>query len=192
MLRRAALLLIAGLLIAGLLLAGCGKERQPAPDLLVVSAPSGESQRVLRDAGMRFKTPLNWEFKEAKLPRAFTLASGRAAITGWAYERDEPLPKTGPALDDARARLLERVAYRNKTYKPTGSRVTRIDGNPAIVVEGEQTLFGQLLKTRSAHIYAGNTEYAIDALGPPDSFATVQDGVLEPLLRSLRVTGVKG
>jgi len=180
---------LAPLLIAAALLAGCGKERQPPPDLLTVRAPSGTEQRNVQGAGMRFATPLNWEFKTAELPRAFTLSSGRASVAGWAYRRVEPLPRTAREIEDARKRLLERIAFRNNTFKPTGSRAMRIGGRPAVVVEGQQTLYGQSLRTRSVHVFADRTEYVIDALGPAASFPTVQDGVLEPLLRSLRLSG---
>ncbi|MBA3302219.1 MAG: hypothetical protein H0T15_10190 [Thermoleophilaceae bacterium] len=182
---------LAPLLIAAALLAGCGMERQPASDQLTVRAPSGTAPHVLRSAGMRFDTPANWDFGTAKRPRAFTLGSGRATITGWAYRRKEPLPLTGPELADARKRLLERIAYRNNTFKPSGSRTTRIAGHPAVVVEGVQTIYGQSLRTRSAHVFADRTEYVIDALGPAESFPTVEGEVLEPLLRSLKVSGAK-
>ncbi|MBA3301974.1 MAG: hypothetical protein H0T15_08920 [Thermoleophilaceae bacterium] len=182
---------LAPLLIAAALLAGCGKERQPPPDLLTVRAPSGTAKHVLRSPGMRFTTPANWDFGVARRPRAFTLASGLASITGYAYRRKEPLPLTGPELADARKRLLERIAYRNKTFKPGGSRTTRIGGHPAVVVEGVQTIYGQSLRTRSVHVFADSTEYVIDALGPAASFPTVQSEVLAPLLRSLKVSGAK-
>jgi hypothetical protein len=66
----------------------------------------------------------------------------------------------------------------------TGSRITTVQGSPAIDLRGTQQILGKRVVTRSVHIFRAG-EYVIEALAPAQDFALTDKRVLDPLLRSL-------
>jgi len=74
---------------------------------------------------------------------------------------------------------------RNPTFKLSSSDVTKVHGWPAIELRGTQTILGRRIETHSVHLFRGG-EYVFEALAPPGDFATADQQVLAPLLRSLR------
>jgi hypothetical protein len=115
----------------------------------------------------------------------FRIASGQADVSGWAYPRTEKLPATHAELEAARDALVAHAKTRNGTFKLDSSRITKVQGWPAIDLLGTQEILGRMVRTRSVHIYRAG-EYVIEALAPPAQFDTTNRKVLEPLLRSLR------
>jgi hypothetical protein len=81
--------------------------------------------------------------------------------------------------------LVQRAQQRNRSFKLSASRITRIQGAPAIELRGTQRIFGRVISTRSVHIYRGFGEYVFEALAPARDFAVADRHVLDPLLRSL-------
>ena len=48
--------------------------------------------------------------------------------------------------------------------------MTEVAGAPAIDVDGEQVLSRRDLRTRSVHVFDGETEYVIEAIAPPADY----------------------
>jgi hypothetical protein len=183
---RAALLLLACIS----LLAACGEEPDDPPPVFDVKAPRGERTAEFPRAGMTLTRPRNWRLRRRDAPGVFELVSGEAIIAGWAYRREEPLPETDADLEAAKDRLLDAIEERNPEYEIREAVLTDIAGAPAIDIEGEQVLSKRMLRTRSVHVFDGETEYVIEAIAPPADYALVEEKVMTPLLDSLEVEGV--
>lgn len=172
------------------LLAACGEEPDDPPPVFEVKAPRGERTEDFPAAGMTLTRPANWRLRRRDAPGVFELVSGEAVIAGWAYPREEPLPQTDAELEAARRRLLEQIETRDPDYRLlSGFSVGEVAGAPAIDISGEQVISKRELRTRSVHIYAGETEYVIESIAPSPDHALVERRVLDPLLESLEVSG---
>jgi hypothetical protein len=134
--------------------------------------------------GLRFRAPRNWVKRIRQNPGIFRIASGGADVSGWAYPRVEKLPHTRAELATARDALVARAKQRNASFRVTSSRITTVQGSPAIEVRGTQEILGKPVVTRSVHIFRAG-EYVIEALAPAHDFALTDKRVLDPLLRSL-------
>jgi hypothetical protein len=166
-------------------LAGCGTKPLSAPDPLAIREPGRPVE--LRDprTGLRFEAPRNWVKRIRQNPGIFRIASGGADVSGWAYPRTEKLPATDAELASARDGLVALAKQRNRSFTLAQSRITTIQGSPAIELRGTQKILGKEITTRSLHIFRAG-EYVIEALAPAKDFKLTNDRVLEPLLRSLR------
>jgi len=182
---RAALLL----LVCLPLLAACGEEPDDPPAVFKVKAPRGEKVEEFPEAGMTLTRPKNWRLRRRDAPGVFELASGEAIVAGWAYRRDEPLPDTDADMEAAKDRLVDAIHERDSDYRVRSAVITEIAGTRAIDVEGEQVLSRRALRTRSVHLFLGDVEYVVEAIGPPADFALVEERVMTPLLDSLEVSG---
>jgi hypothetical protein len=184
--RRAACVLLALAALA----AGCGNERQPAADPTAVAAPAGAETVRFRNAGVSFDAPRNWELREREAPQVFSLSSGAAFVTGFAYPRSEPLPDTDAELAAAERRLVRQVRERDEDFDLARARTIEVAGARAIELRGTQTLSNRRLATRSVHVFEGSVEYVFEAIAPPGAaFARTDREVLAPLLRSLELSG---
>jgi hypothetical protein len=156
----------------------------PAPDPLRVREP-GRSV-TLRDprTGLRFQAPANWVKRIRQNPGIFRIGSGGADVSGWAYPRAETLPQTRAQLASARDALVALAKQRNASFRLTSSRITTVQGSPAIELRGTQQILGKPVVTHSVHIFHGG-EYVIEALAPARDFALTDKRVFDPLLRSL-------
>jgi hypothetical protein len=170
---------------AAVLATGCGTQPLKPPDPLQVRQPGRSVQ--LRDprTGLRFNAPLNWVKRIRANPGIFRIASGSADVSGWGYPRFQQLPKTRAQLAIARDALVHQAQQRNPTFKLSSSAITKVQGWPAIELRGTQEILGKLVETHSVHVFRAG-EYVFEALAPPPDFATADQKVLEPLLRSLR------
>jgi hypothetical protein len=183
---RLALLL---LLLPACLLSACGKEQEPAPAVFDVKAPKGARKAAFPRVGMTLEHPRNWKLRRRDAPGVFELLSGEAVVAAWAYERDEPLPKTESELDSAKDRLVEAIELRDPEYRLLSAETGEVAGAPAIDVRGEQVISKRRLRVRSVHVFEGETEYVIEAIAPPRDHRLVDTRVLAPLLRSLEIEG---
>ncbi len=134
---------------------------------------------------LRFAVPVNWVKRIRTNPGIVRIASGDAEVSGWAYARTEPLPSTRPQLTAARDALVAAAKRRSPSFVLGSSTITRVKGAPAIELRGTQQIFGKPVRTHSVHIYRGFGEYVFEALAPARDFATADQKVLGPLLRSL-------
>lgn len=175
-------------LLAALLAAGCGEERTRVPDVAHALPPAGFTPFAVPGTGVSFDRPKNWIELDPAPPLAGGVRSRTATVAVWRYPRAEPLPRGRSALDQARARLLDRVRARNPTFAVRTSVVTHLGGARGIELTGRQRIGGFTYDVRSAHLFKARAEVVIDAYAPPADFARVDATVFEPLLRSLRVT----
>ena len=174
------------LLLLPCLLAGCGTQPLPTPDPSVVTPPGRTTE--LRDprSRLRFAVPVDWIKRIRRPPGIVRISSGDADVSGWAYPRTQALPTTPAQLAAARDALVALAKKRNPTFQLSSSDITtRIQGSPTIQVRGTQRLLGQTIVTHSVHVFRGIGEYVFEALAPRRDFATADQKVLEPLLRSL-------
>jgi hypothetical protein len=170
---------------------GCGESRTPPPD--VVHPPrASEATRLIRTttAGVTFRAPDNWRGLAARPPLEGGVTLRTAAAVVWRYPRTEPLPRRGKALAQARDRLVERARLRNPTFALRSSELTRVDGEPAIVLLGSQTTNGATYDVRSTHVFAHGAEVVVDAYALAEDFPTVDREVFTPLLESMTVEPV--
>jgi hypothetical protein len=172
------------------LLAACGEEPDKPPPVFQVKAPRGERTEQFPRAGMTLTRPRNWRLRRRQAPGVFELVSGEAIIAGWAYPREEPLPESDAQLEAAKDRLLDAIEQRDPEYEVREAAVTDVAGAFAIDIEGEQVLSKRALRTRSVHVFDGETEYVIEAIAPPADYPLVEEKVMTPLLDSLEVDGV--
>jgi hypothetical protein len=171
------------------LAAGCGAERAEPVAPGAVAEPAGERALEFRAAGMRLRAPANWRIERRQAPAVFTLRSGTALVSGFAYRREEPLPRSGAELDAAERRLVAQVRERDPAVRGLVAKAARVDGALAIELRAEQTISRRRLRTRSLHVFRGEAEYVVEALAAPDDFALVDERVLDPLLDSLELSG---
>ncbi len=106
-------------------------------------------------------------------------------MSGWAYPRSEKLPQTDAELATAGDRLVALAKQRNPSFSLTSSRLTKVQGSPAIELRGMQEILGKPVTTHSVHIFRGG-EYVLEALAPAKDFVLTDKRVFEPLLRSLK------
>ena len=165
--------------------AGCGTAPLAPPDPSAVRTPGRSAE--LRDprTRLRFAVPINWTKRFRHNPGIVRISSGDAEVSGWAYPRSEPLPRTRRQLQAALRALVQLAKQRNPSFDLSASRITRVDGAPAIELRGTQRIFGRVISTRSVHIYRGPGEYVFEALAPARDFGVADRQVLAPLLRSL-------
>lgn len=177
------------LLACAAAVAGCGNERPEVPGLTDVARPTGAQPVEFERAGVAFVAPTNWFLQDRQEPAVFTMQSGNAFVTGFAYRREEDLPRTDSDLADAERRLRAEVEDRDPGFAFRSSRTRQVDGAPAVELRGTQTIANRRLETRSVHVYKGSVEYVFEALAPADSFELASGGVLRRLLDSVELTG---
>ncbi len=174
-------------LCAALLSAGCGNARTPAPDVMTPGPPLGSNTERFDEAGLGFEAPAGWTLRPGAPPLIATLATGRASISIFRYPRDVPLPTTRATLDAAVEALVGAARTRDPTFVELKRDRLRVDGRPAVVVRGTETVAGQPRTVRSTHIYAFRGELVVDAIAPAPDFKRVDAETFRPLLRSFRL-----
>jgi len=172
---------------SALLGVACGNDRSPAPDVMTPGPPLGSNTQRFDAAGIGFEAPAGWSLRPGAPPLVATLATGRASISIFRYPRDVPLPKTRASLDAAVEALVGAARTRDPTFAELKRDRLRVDGRPAVVVRGTETVDGQPRTVRSTHVYAFGGELVVDAIGPAADFKRVDAEVFRPLVRSLRL-----
>lgn len=175
-----------------LLLAGCGNDRTPAPDVATPGPRLGVTPGRDDEAGIRFAVPAGWTLTPGAAPLVAAIAAGRATVSIFRYPRSEPLPRTRAELDAAAEALAGAARQRDPSFTEVERRRRRVDGRPAVVLRGTQTVAGQPRTVRSTHVYAFGGEVVVDAIAPARDFARVDAEVFRPLTRSLRVARPAG
>ncbi|MCW3011278.1 MAG: hypothetical protein JWO90_1682 [Solirubrobacterales bacterium] len=175
---------LAALLVTPLL-AGCGNDPTPPPDVVTPGPPLGANPQAFPAAGVAFTAPAGWDLRTGEAPLVASVATGRAAITVFRYPRTEPLPGTPDELDAAAEALVGAAKQRDPGFVELKRDRVRVDGRPAVVLRGTETIDGQPRTVRSTHVYAFDGEVVIDALAPAADFKRVDAEVFRPLVRSL-------
>lgn len=167
-------------------LAGCGTERVQPVDPLAVKEPKDWLRATEQRTGISIEVPRSWQRDFRPSPGLFRIVSGAAQVSGWAYDRTEPLPEDDAAIAEAQDALVEEAKRRNPTLKVDSVRPRDVAGAPGIELVGSQRIEGAIIRTRSVHFFHDGKEFVIEALGPPEVFPKADRIVLERLLGSLR------
>jgi hypothetical protein len=182
--------LAAWALAASLLLAsGCGNDRVESGSLFDPEPGKVNQGLSYPDAGLKMNVPKEFDVKASTAPQLFRASLDASFISGFAYRRKEQLPKSREDLVAARRRLVDAAKKRDKAFRLTSSRLTRVDGAPAIELLGDQTIFRGRLRLRSLHVYKGNAEYVIELVAPVAAFAKLERSSFPGIRKSLKVTG---
>jgi hypothetical protein len=171
-------------LAAAAALAGCGNARTPPPNIDHAVDPTGERSYEIKDTGISFTAPVNWQPVAPIGSLVGGLRSKTATVAVWRYAREEPLPAGQQELADARQRLIERVKLQNPTLDLRRRKLRR----HGIELVGTQTIAGVPVGIRSVHVFRAGAEVVVDAYAPPADFDRVDETVFRPLLRTLKVT----
>ena len=174
-------------LCSALLLAGCGNDRSPPPDVTTPGPPLGSNPLAYPAAGLRLSAPAGWDVRAGQPPLIATIATGRATVALFRYERPEPLPDTPAKLDAAADALVGAAKQRDPSFTELKRARLRVDGRPAVVVRGTETVAGLPRTVRSTHVYAFGGELVIDATAPEADFKRVDAEVFRTLVRSIRL-----
>lgn len=180
-------------LAAATFVAGCGNDRSLPPDVMTPGPPLGSNPVSYDAAGLDFQAPAGWTVQPGEPPLVVTITTGRAAITIFRFPRpDVPLPKTPAALDAAAEALAGAARIRDPTFVELKRARLRVDGRPAVVLRGTETIDGQPRTVRSTHVYAFGGEIVVDAIAPAAAFKRVDAETFRALVRSLRIRKPRG
>jgi hypothetical protein len=174
------------LVLAGV--SGCGNERiEPRSPEIDPSQPS----RTVRypAAGLTVDLPRGFGVRRTPRPGVFRATLGESFVSAFAYRRAEQLPRDDEELDTARGRLERTIKARSKDYRLRSARSTRVAGARAVEVVGDQTLSSRRLRTRSLHVFKGETEYVIELAAPTRAFPRVDRAVTPRVKRTLKLRG---
>jgi hypothetical protein len=172
------------LIATAAVLAGCGNARTPPPDIDHAVDPTVPKEIKIRDTGIAFTAPANWQAVPAVGSLVGGVKSKTATVAVWRYPREEPLPKGEAELAEARRRLIEHVSDQDPTLDLRRRKLRK----HGIELVGTQTIAGVPVGIRSVHVFHNGAEVVVDAYAPPEDFDRVDESVFRPLIRSLRVT----
>ncbi len=179
---------LAAAVIATSAAVGCGNERPAPPDLARPADPRGFERFRSPNGDVSAPEPAYWAVSQGVAPAVVTYSSGHAALTIWAYPR-VAVPKTDADLKVAKGLLLGSLRNRAKSLKLTSRRSTKVDGNPAIELEGRGKIARHPVRIRSVHVYKGKGEYVVDAYADPAEFPGANRKVFATVIEGLRVGG---
>lgn len=180
-------------LLIVLLVAGCGKERQPSPDVRTPGPVYGSETVRYPEAGLTFpQAPAGWSRSLAAAPAIVTIATGEATIGIFRYPRTEILPTSAKQLDAAATALVEAAKARDPTFTEIKRGRLKVDGQPAVQIRGTETIAGQARTVRTTHIYAFGGEIVVDAYAPEKDFRRVDTQAFRPLVASMKITAPTG
>ncbi|MHB8692376.1 MAG: hypothetical protein ACYDHH_14140 [Solirubrobacteraceae bacterium] len=193
--RRAAML--APVLAATLSLAACGNS-QTRPLSVDKTYPPGKFMPFgLTRYGIGFFRPANWGVL-SNLVRGQVIAiiaSGKSVIAVSQYPRTQPPPVGSAALDQARRALLGAIRAKQPTFRLLASTTLTLGGQPAVEVDGVETIDRQRRRVRSTHMFLPGREVVLDEYAPPAIFDQVNGDVFGRVADSLRLlpkTGTTG
>lgn len=168
-----------------LLLAGCGESRAPIPNVNLPAAPRSYVRLSFPRIGVSFYAPKNWTRLNG--PRFAVIASASAVISLRAYPSSGAAPAAASALAGARGRLIAAARNRDRTLRLIRSKLTRIDGVNAIVLDAMETIAGARRRVRSLHLLTPGGEIVIEEYAPLALFHVADHYVFSPLNHSLRL-----
>lgn len=172
-------------LAAAAALAGCGDARTRPPDLVAPARVPGYARVSLPSAGIRLRrSPSSWRVAAGQPPLVATISSGDGEVAIWRYQRVQPLPATPVATRAALAALLAAVRARDPAIRVLRTKVSSVDGHPALVLIADETIDGSPRETRSTHVFAYGAEVVFDAYAPVADFAAADRAVFLPMVHS--------
>ena len=168
---------------------GCGNERAGSAN--VFDAPGEEGSQRLRypAAGLAMVLPKAYVVNRAEPPQVFRASLEDAFVSSFAYRREEQLPTTTDQLRTARNRLVDAAKKRDRSFRLSSSKLTRVAGAPAIELLGEQMISMGRLRLRSLHVYKGSAEYVVELGAPVSDFRRLDRSTFPGVRRTLKLTG---
>lgn len=149
------------------------------------AAPRSYVRLSLRDIGVSFYAPKNWT--RVNGPRFDAIASASAGITLRTYRSGTSTASTVPSLVGARGRLIAAARSRDRTLQLIRSKLTRVGGVNAVVLDALESLAGARRRVRSLHLFTGGKEIVIEEYAPLALFRIADHYVFSPLNHSLRL-----
>jgi hypothetical protein len=171
-----------------LLAAGCGAERPSLPSA-EIPAKAATTELSYPRFGIAFEVPQATQVQTTPRPEVARVSFDQAFVAVYAYRREEQLPRDEVELSEARRRLVEEVRRRDERFELVSSRLTRVDGAPAVELVGDQTITRARLRTRSLHVYKGEVEYVFDMAAPVGRFRHFDSRFFDVAARSLTLRG---
>ena len=170
------------------LLAGCGESRAPLPNAYVPASPRslhGFAHLSFPAIGVSFYAPREW----ARLYRSQSvlIASGSAVISFRRYASSV----SSSALAPARGRLIAAARERDPALQLIRSKVARVAGVNAIVLDAMETIGGERRRVRSLHLFTPGAEIVIEEYAPPALFGVVDHYVFSPLDHTLKLLSAR-
>jgi hypothetical protein len=165
--------------------AGCGNERGTPPDLDALGK-AGATTEYVNPGVVSFSYPVTWFAAGATPPRFAQLSSGGALASVYAYPRTD-LGTDPASVAAARGRLIKSLERRDPGFLVSSSKVTNVDGSPAVEIRGRGTIAGEPMKIRSVHVYRPGVEWLIDAYARPAQFAEANRVAFDPMLASIKL-----
>lgn len=164
--------------------AGCGYSRTPVPSVV---APAGFDGESFPRVGIDVFVARGWTESVSALPLAATISSGPAVIALWRYPRSAPPPSDPAALAATRHALVSTARARDPGLRLIRTKLTRIRGAPAVVLDAFEQINGHRRRVRSLHIYVQGGEIVIDEYAPPSQFHAVDHEVFSPVIHAIRL-----
>ena len=177
--------MLAAIAATALLAAGCGNERGTPLDLDALGK-AGTTKEFVNPGVVRFRHPATWFVAGATPPRYAQLSSGGALASVYAYPRTD-LGTDPASVEAARARLIKSLEGRDPGFLVESARITEVDGSPAVEIRGRGAIAGELVRTRSVHVYRPGVEWLIDAYARPAQFPEADRVAFEPMLTSIKL-----
>jgi hypothetical protein len=179
---------LAALMPLLLLLGGCGNERREPPDLEAVGGGGSYERFTSAGGAVSFRYPASWVAADAAEPQVAQVTTGGALAAIFAYPRTDL--RTDPAgVRAQRKRLIESLRRRAPGFLVLDTRLTRVDGAPAVEIRGRGEVGGRPVETRAVHVFEDAVEYVVDAYARPDAFEKANRVGFAPLLASLELSG---
>lgn len=168
------------------LASGCGSSSSSSG----AAAPAAPRPTVFHGQGIAFTAPAGWMLRRGTGHLVATVRSGEGTVAIWRFPRGQALPATTPELQAARDALVGALTRHDDAFEALATAPTEIGGRPAVQIRAHETIAGVVRTVRSSHIYAGGSEYVVDAYADDDAhFRDVDARWFHPLLRSITVQG---
>ena len=185
--RRAAAL--APALVVALALSACGSSPTRPLSVYRTYPPSGFKPFGLSKYGVGFVVPSNWAPRPDLVhpPVVAIIASGQAVISVSTYARTVPPPSGTTDLQQARTALLTAVKTRQPEFRLITAQTTSVGGEPAVVLDGIESIDGQRRHVSSTHLYLPTSEVVLEEYAPTWEFARIDREVFAKVSSSLRL-----
>jgi hypothetical protein len=136
--------------------------------------------------------PGGWPVIAQRAPLVTLVTSGDAVIALWRYPRPQAPPASAAALSAARDSLFAAVRARQGSVRVISSRLTRIDGAPAIEFNALESIAGRRRQVFSTHVFTAGGEVVLEEYAPPRTFLSLRRPLFARVRSSLAVIGVRG
>jgi hypothetical protein len=171
-------------LAAAVLLPGCGNERATVPEVEQPDRPAAYETYTSPGGEVSFSRPTNWGVFPGTAPEVARMYSGRALVTIYAYPRTD-LPDDAAGVLASRRRLLASLRRRAPELRIVRSRITEVDGAPAVELGATGRIGRRAVVEHTVHVYKPGAEYVIDAYAAPAAFRLAERWGFGPLMESI-------